>query len=950
MRIVTVVIGCLLASAPWPDSAVARAQSPALATSARGGLTAEDFFERQVRPILVAHCHSCHGPRKQEAGLRLDSGEAFRRGSDSGPVVVPGVPADSPLLQAVRYDGAIKMPPKNKLPAAAVAALTHWVRAGAVWPADAVVGTGAPAGTPKRAAVDHWAFRPVRSLAVPPVRDLSRAATPIDAFIQARLEAAGLTLSAPADRRTLLRRATFDLHGLPPTADEVAAFEADPSPDAFARVVERLLASPRYGERWGRHWLDVARYADTKGYVRLRENPVYPTAWTYRDYVVRAFNEDLPYDRFVVQQLAADQLDLGDEPWPLAAMGFLTLGPRFLNSQHDIIDDRIDVVTRGLMGLTVTCARCHDHKFDPIPTRDYYSLHGVFASSTEPRVPPVLVAPSQRHCYAAYLGELERRAGTLDAFLRTRHAELRAGFLRRTGDYLYAAQREQIQANFLAVMFLVDATKDLNPVMVQRWARFLEQTRRRHHPVFTPWNELARLVAVGSGSEREFAAAVGKLARVWRARTDPATRVNPVVAEALMRGSPRHLAEVAQRYGELFQRASEDWERTRAANPSAVGLDDPDWEEVRQAVMGADGPLSFTVADIDDFLFVDTTKQNELHEHQRVVEAWIATAGAAPHALPLIDSPRPADSPVFIRGNPASPGERAPRQFLTVLSRETPTPFRQGSGRLELARAVASPENPLTARVIVNRVWLHHFGAGLVRTPGDFGVRGDPPTHPELLDYLASHFMADGWSLKRLHRAVMLSAVYRQSSDAAGAEAATRIDPENRLLWRMTRRRLDWEELRDSLLAVCGDLDSTTGGPAVDLFSSRRAVYTFTDRQDLPGILRTFDVAAPDATSPQRHQTTVPQQALFLMNSPWVGERVRHLAARLDSDGVRSSGAKVAAAYRLVFGRPPEPGELALGEQYLSTGPGTAAAPRYLTAWEEFLHALLLSNEFLFVD
>lgn len=923
----------------------------------------DTFFENQVRPILVEHCVSCHGAKKQEAGLRLDSASGLTKGSENGPVVVPGDVEHSKLIEAVRYSGSTKMPPKKKLPERAIESLTKWVTSGAVWPAGAADNSGSISERSKT----HWAFQPVKDSAVPTVRNQDWVRTPIDAFVLARLEAAGLKPSPPADRRTLIRRATFDLHGLPPTPDEVAAFEADESSNAFEKVVNRLLASPRYGERWGRHWLDVARYADTKGYVRLKDNPNYPCSWTYRDYVIRAFNEDLPFDQFVVQQLAADQLELGDDPRPLAAMGFLTLGQRFLNSQHDIIDDRIDVVTRGLLGLTVSCARCHDHKFDPVPTRDYYSLHGVFASSIEPHVPPLIVPVAERPRHDAYLQELQRRTDQLQQFLRTQQTKLEKSARERVGEYLLAAQKEQLQANFLAVMFLIDASKDLNPVMTQRWGQLLEQTRKRHHPVLATWHALANLMA---STPDEFAAKARELIAKWRDAPDPKQRLNSVVVRALTDAPPSSLADAAVRFGELFQQAEARWHETLKTDPSSKQLADADWEELRQLLFGDEAPSVIRLTEVEEFLFVDTTTQNQLHDQQRQAEDWVASAGAAPHAHVLIDAAVSVTSRVFVRGNASNPGVTVPRQFLEVLSRGERHPFQTGSGRLELARAIADRNNPLTARVLVNRVWQQHFGAGIVRTPSDFGLRGEPPTHPELLDHLAAHFMAEGWSIKTLHRRIMLSATWQQASGELNRSPSNSAlptlhspltsDPENKLLWKMNRRRLDWEALRDSLLAVAGKLELTMGGPAMNQstqpFSTRRAVYGFIDRQNLPSVLRAFDFAAPDASSPQRHLTTVPQQALFLMNNPFLRDQVRNLAVRPDLMRIEQTEQRIDAVYRTLFSRAAEPDEIGLGKKFLesrdgATTPSTAAGDSpHLTRWQEYLQTLLLVNEFLFVD
>ena len=730
-----------------------------------------EFFEARVRPVLAEHCYACHGEKHQRGGLRLDSAAAVLKGADEGPVIVPGKPDKSPLIRAIRRQGEIKMPPMDKLPARVVEDLTEWVRMGAPWPQTPVPSRAADLLGPS--APRHWAFQPVSRPQVPRVKHEAWVATPVDAFILAALENKGLEPAVPADRRTLLRRVTFDLIGLPPTPAEIDAFEADPAPDAFARVVDRLLASPHYGERWARHWLDVARYADTKGYV-FQEERRYPYAYTYRDYVIHAFNEDLPYDRFIVQQLAADRLPADENREALAAMGFLTLGRRFLNNVHDIIDDRIDVVSRGFLGLTVACARCHDHKYDPIPQKDYYSLYGVLASSVEPRDLPVVAAPERTAQYVAYQQELERRQKAVADFQKAHQAEL-------------------------------------------------------------------------SSRNRKF--------------------------------------------------------------------------------------------------------REGLRALQRKVDVLNATAPAAPpRAMILQDAPQPMTPHVFLRGNPRNPGPAVPRQFLEVLAGPSRQPFKEGSGRLELARAIASKDNPLTARVMVNRVWMHHFGAGLVRTPSDFGLRSEPPTHPELLDYLARYFMEEGWSIKKLHRLIVLSRVYQQSSVPDPRTA--RADPENRLLGAMNRRRLEFEALRDALLAVSGQLDVRAGGRPVDLFAApftgRRTVYGFIERQNLPGVLRTFDFASPDSSTPQRFLTTAPQQALYLMNNSFVMEQARHLAARPEIVRCHEPEERIEQLYRLVYGRHAEPQEVALGLRFID--PGSGAGSKSMNAWERYAQVLLLANEFVFVD
>jgi hypothetical protein len=785
----------------------------------------------------------------------------------------------------------------------------------------------------------HWAFQPVRRPAVPAVKDAAWPRTAVDRFILARLEAKGVSPSPPADRRTLIRRATFDLLGLPPTPEEIAAFEIDPSPDAWDRVIDRLLASPHYGERAARHWLDVARFADTKGYVFFEEAE-FPWAWTYRDYVIRAFNDDLPYDRFIVEQLAADRLPLGKDRRPLTALGFLTLGGRFMSNTHDIIDDRIDVVCRGLLGLTVGCARCHDHKFDPIPMRDYYSLYGVFASSAEPTVPPLFAEPPQTKEYAAFAKELGSRETKLAEFVRAKHEELVRSARVRVAEYLMAAHAQRDQPTTEEFMLIADGA-DLNPTMIVRYQRYLERTRKGRNPIWALWHALADL------PEKEFAA---KAAAVC-AQVAKADAVNPLVAGAFAERPPKTLTEAAQRYADLLNAAEGLWQRqlqeaASAKRQAPVQLSEPALEELRQVFHGPDTPANVALLPYGDLsLLPDRPSQARLQELRKAVEQWRATGpGAPPRAMILEDLPSSAEPRVFRRGNPNNPGEPVPRRFLEVVSCGQRRPFTDGSGRLELAHAITSKDNPLTARVLVNRLWQQHFGKGLVTTPGDFGLRSDPPTHPQLLDRLASAFMDSGWSIKAMHRLILRSAVYQQGD--ADRPECRRVDPENTLLWRMVPRRLEFEATRDALLTASGRLDRTIGGPSVKDITSptavRRTLYGHVDRLNVPGLYRTFDFPSPDATSARRDTTTVAPQALFLMNHPFVTECARRLVRRADVVEQRDVASKVSRLYRVLYGRPPNSEELRLAEDYLKAS-GDAA-------WERYAQALLMANEFLFVD
>jgi len=892
------------------------------------------FFETRIRPVLTDHCVSCHGPDKSKAGLRLDRRSDAIKGASSGPVIVPGDPEASPLIEAVRHTGDTKMPPKSKLPDSAIQDLTEWVKRGAPWPES-------PSAKPDPAET-HWSFQPISNPPVPPVADEAWARSTIDRFLMAKLESKGLKPSKPADKLTLIRRATFDLIGLPPTPQEVAAFEADTSPNAFETLVDRLLASPHYGERWGRHWLDVARYADTKGYV-FTEEPNYPWAWAYRDWVVRAINEDLPYDQFIIQQIAADRLPLGDDKRALAAMGFLTVGSRFMNNVQDQVDDRIDVVTRGVMGLTVSCARCHDHKFDPIPTADYYSLYGVFASSKEPTLPPLFGPPPKTPQFEAFTKELAAREAKLTAFVHEKHDAVIAQAKARVGDYLLAANKAGDQPDTSEFMQISEGG-DLNPVVLQRWRSYVRGTKSSHHPIFAPWHELASFPKEG------FADRARSRIDGWSAHPDSSKPINPVILRSLAANPPATLADVARVYAQTLNGVEGMWVdyslRSVLNGSPATSLPDPAHEALRLVFHAPDAPPDVPFNPIGGLAILpDRASQGQFSERLKAVETYrVSGPGAPPRAMVLEDTKKPVEPRIFRRGNPGTPGDAVPRRFLKVISGASRTPFADGSGRSDLARAIASADNPLTSRVAVNRVWMHHFGKPIVGTPSDFGMRGDPPTHPELLDHLARTFVADGWSIKRLHKRIMLSAAYMQSSD--DRPEARAIDPENALLWRMNRRRLDFEATRDALAAVSGRLDPTIGGPSVeDLFAagpSRRTLYGKIDRLRLPGVYRAFDYPDPATSNPKRDRTTVAPQALFLMNHPFAIACAENVLKRPEVAGQADLSRKVDRVYHLLYGRGPNPAEIQLAQEYLA-----GASPE---DWVRYVQGLLMSNEFVFVD
>ncbi len=929
----------------------------------RAGL---EHFEKHVRPVLVEHCQACHGPKKQESGLRVDSREALVRGGDNGPAIVPGKLDEGLLLEAVRKTGSIQMPPEGKLTAAQIDALAAWIKAGAPWPRETVT-----AEKPSRdKASTHWAFQPIADPALPQVRDTAWPRDPLDYFILAKLEAAGLTPSPPAEPRVLLRRLSYDLTGLPLPVEELSEWEeklkaesrklnqastrdSAASCSQLSAFVFRLLSSPHYGQRWARHWLDVARYADTKGYSIFGDRE-FPWAYTYRDYVVRALNEDLPYDRFLTEQLAADLITPPVEPWSRAALGFLTVGPRFIDNNHDIIDDRIDVVCRGLMGLTVGCARCHDHKFDPITSREYYGLYGVFASAVEPIVPPLVAAEPTSAGYREFATELAAREKKLGDFVQERHEKLVRGARSRSAEYLLAANAQRGKPRQDDFMLIADEA-DLNPAMIVRWLGYLERARLRRDPVFAPWHRFADLKPEEFESRRD--AVLGELSS--------GVHTNPTTARIVARLSstpPKNLADVAAVYGKLFTEVDERWQTLLREKPAAKQLDDPLDETLRQVLYAADAPPQFPWHPTGDLeLIPDRKSQGTWRELMKAIETF-RSAGpfAPPRAMSLVDLPQPREMRVFLRGNPNNLGEPAPRQFLAAVSPADLKPFTHGSGRLELARAITDPRNPLTARVIVNRVWMHHFGQPLVRTPSDFGLQSDPPTHPELLDHLATRFMRSGWSLKQLHRWIVGSATYGQKAESRELKAEPNTaqtqlsafssqlsqDPDNRLLSHFPRRRLDFEQTRDTLVFVSGRFEEQVEGPGVrnivESASRRRTLYAHLDRYQVPGLYRSFDFPSPDSTSPRRDTTTVTPQALFWMNHPLVSSVATQILNRPE---LREPDTKARIEYlhRLLYSRSAEPGEIELATQFLGQ-----AAPR--ARWEQYVQALLMANELTFVD
>jgi len=860
-----------------------------------------EFFEKEVRPVLAEHCYKCHGKEKQKSGLRLDARALVLKGGEVGPVVIPGKPEASRLIQAINHAKSKDVEPmpsaEEKIPAQAIAALTEWVRQGLPWPDEA---SPLPHDPSK-----HWAFQPVTTPAPPRLApaDESKVRQPLDRFVLATLRTAGLDFNPLASREVVIRRLTLALWGFNPSAEEIAAFVRDPDPQATERLVDRLLAAPAFGERWARHWLDVARYADTKGYV-FQEERRYPYAYTYRDWVVNAFNRDLPYDQFLRLQLAADQLVKDPEDnRDLAALGFLTLGRRFLNSVPDIIDDRIDVVMRGTQGLTMACARCHDHKFDPLPTTEYYSLYAIFNSSQEPKELPALKPFTRTKETDEFEAELAARQKKLDDFIRSRYElsfspEKTAAYL---GLLMESIRDTKLDANQKA------KAANLYAAVLGGWKTALKAKLTPTDPVWGGWVGLQGVA--DADFPKRFA---GSLAQ-------PALFADPLLRARLQAKPPTKLSELTATYAALLADARKPEHATAA-----------DWKPWRDLILHPAGPTIMTPESlIGTYNVADRNTRNQL---EIGVAGFKATSPKSPpHAMALLDKPKPVAGVVFLRGSASRPGKTVPRQFPAILTGGQAKEFTVGSGRLDMANAIASPANPLTARVMANRIWTELIGRSLVETPSDYGVRTAPPKNPALLEHLAASFMREGWSMKKLIREIVLSRTFQQTADVT--EAALAKDPDNDLAGRAHRRRLDFEAMRDSMLRVAGRLDGAKlGGQPFDLSANfaepRRTLYGHIDRQNLPAFFRTFDFANPDYHVPKRNQTTTPQQALWMMNHPFTRAQADALAAKVAA--LPTPDARVKALTLAILGRPATPEEVTLALEYLRDA-GLAPAPAVWT-------------------
>ncbi|MFN7926267.1 MAG: PSD1 and planctomycete cytochrome C domain-containing protein [Bryobacteraceae bacterium] len=844
------------------------------------GVESSDFFETSIRPLIAKNCLACHASNAQ-GGLQLDSRAAMLAGGKSGAAIVPGKPSESLLIQVVEHaNPRLKMPlGKAKLEPREIASLRTWIENGAQWPETAARSSG-----------KFWSFQPVQKPTAPQPR--TAAYTDIDRFIQARLESDGLEAARATSKRVLIRRATFDLIGLPPTPEEVAAFVADETPRAFAKVVDRLLSSPRYGERWARYWLDLARYSD--GRQAARDDDPYPNAFRYRDWVVGAFNRDLPYDRFVKAQIAADQLEREELP----ALGFQALG------ESD--NDRVDVTTRVFLGLTVGCAQCHDHKYDPIPTRDYYSLLGVFKSSKASEHP--LAPPEEVAAYKKAKQLVADRQADLKRFLEAQSKQVAEILALQTSDYIVAAWKGR------------DDSGQIDRETLERWTRYLKSPEKEH-----------RAMAEWFGAKRADEAEVRKLADSIQAAALAVMADKRAIDDRnyVKLGGIEGMKDEGKVIKTLVDALPVEryyfW-RDLFSQPLKV-----------EDIVFPGGVYYYGAKDVERFLG-DHWKRHLAALRAQVKAAEKAVPPAYPFWHLIEDSDKPANTRIAIRGKEENPGEEAPRRFLSALSKGEAVPFAKGSGRAELAEAIASTSNPLTARVMVNRIWKHHFGEGLVRSASNFGQVGDRPTHPELLDYLAARFAESGWSVKAMHREIMMSAAYQRESGEEPAASAAK-DPDNRLLWRANvRERLDAEALRDAMLAVAGTLDPAAGGAAAPLSDDfrRRALYATVSRGKPDRTMALFDFPDPNATSEQRVVTVGPMQRLFFLNSGFAQKQAKALADRLASEA-SDDRARIARAYELLYARPATDAEAALGLEFLA---GKA------DAWPQYAQVLLSAAEF----
>ncbi len=908
-----------------------------------------DFFEKKVRPLLISRCYDCHSEEKGKArgGLTVDTKEALMHGGDSGAALIAGQPDKSLLIEAIRYQNRdLQMPPKSPLTPAEVAILEQWVQMGAPDPRSAKITSVKPArGIDLEQGRKHWAFRPLATPKPPVQAQGSR--NPIDAFIQKSLADKGLKPAPTADKRSLIRRASFDLTGLPPTPEEVTSFLADTSPDAFAKVVERLLRSPHYGEKWGRHWLDVARYADSNG---LDENVALGTAWRYRDYVVRSLNEDKPYDQFLTEQLAGDLLpskDLKTRHERATATAFLNLGAKVLAEPDkeklimDSVDEQLDTLGRAFMGMTLGCVRCHDHKFDPISQEDYYALAAIFKSTS---------------AYSADMNGAisfwhETPLGDLDDFARVISSERvltakKAEVSKAEGE---AAKVLRTEAQARAADYLAAAASlPLAPSPAQ--AKAIAEPQGLRHQIL-----LNCRVFLGANEE-------DPLFKEWHT--------------AVRENRPQ---SIAAHYGKLFAQVGKTPPAKKpAAKAGAKDSTPAPFDPVAAAYTALNDTKGFLALPGEPSMLYSTETAARIHQLKDELDEVEKNLPDLPTTIGVRESDTILTSlKVHIRGSHTHLGKPVDRGFPKVMkaSKSAADTFStKASGRLEFARWLTQPEHPLTSRVIVNRVWTWHFNQGIVPTPDNFGLLGVAPTHPELLDWMARWFSSNGWSLKDLHRLIMLSETYQQASSVSNPQIAANLDPENQLLWHFPIRRLEAEEIRDAILSVSGTLDHAMGGKTVPLRnrqfvfnhtskdattygSTRRALYLPIIRNNLYDLFQQFDYPDPATSTGLRNSTIVSPQALLLMNSELASQGAHDLAERVLKDPAASTdAARLKLAYQLTLSREATAKEIQIGQEFLTLAGNTLASSsatplpdQEKQAWAMLSQSILMASEFIYL-
>ena len=915
--------------------------------SAAGSELAEiEYFEKQVRPLLVAKCQMCHNTQLKSGNIDLSSVEGFVNARDEAALISSTDPASSRLLAIIGYQTKVKMPPGGKLPEHEIQIFKGWIQKGAPWPGaeqwSALIPEEQATFTEEQK--QYWAFQPISTPDVPQSEKSGWAHNSVDHFVLAKLQEKGLEPAQPADKLTLLRRATYDLTGLPPTYQEIQDFLADGAQDAFEKVVNRLLSSSAYGERWGRHWLDVARYADSTG---NDEDHRYPYAWRYRDYVIKAFNDDLPYDQFVREQIAGDLLPASKQgqinEQGIVATGFLALGPKAVAQQdkkrmlYDVYDEQIEVVSKAMLGLTVACARCHDHKFDPILTRDYYSMAGMFASTRSFKDPSThvskllfkpLVPEMEYKKYQAELTLIRNKQIELDNIADIEIELFIDSIANKTAEYMLASHDVNEKNQEIGQL---TKQKGLDPALLTKWATYLK-------PVTPPRKQLD----------------------AWRFAMD------------------KNRNEIALSYQQNFEKTLQEWHfsirrwRKNAISMLKEGSMPPPPRPVFEAgkdrffydiYMAKEAPLRFSKKEKKRILKPET--QETIAVLTQDLEQMKAVAMPEPPMANAVEEGEPVVQKVFIRGDYNAEGEDAPKVFPAILEGLNQKPANSVSGRLELASWIASEKNPLTARVMVNRIWQKHFSEGIVRTPSNFGKLGTPPSHPELLDWLASRFITGNWSIKNMHRTIMLSNTYQMSSKTS--DLAAMEDPRNLWLSHFHCRRLDVEEIRDSMLAIDNSIDLAMGGTMQSGFgtdrensndrlsidpstSNRRMVYLPLRRANLPTLLNLFDFGDAVTSTSKRSTTNVAPQALFLMNSKFVSDRARNLAQQLLAEESWTDAERMNQAYLRVLTRQPRAEELDTALTYVDSFDSRFDQVTELDAWQSYCRILLASNDFMYID